>query len=293
MMPEMDGYETMRRIRANPAIADIPLIAVTAKAMKGDRQKCLDAGASDYISKPVDIDMLLALRARVDRPSQGCARPTPTASGLHRSDQPPRIQRPDTDAAPVAAEPGCCWWTTTSATSWRCRKCSADWRSRTASSGRDALRALLKNDFAVILLDVFMPGMDGYETAALIREREQTARIPIIFLSAVNKETEHLMRGYAMGAVDYVFKPVDPIMLQSKVSVFVDLYQMRRQVEEHNRAERELNQAKLQAEQQRLKIERELQASRLRQAAILRSLPVVLFEASHHEDGLRRRFCRF
>ena len=72
MMPDMDGYETMQRIRSIPAIADIPLVAVTAKAMKGDRQKCLDAGANDYISKPVDIDLLLALvRVWIDRSRMG------------------------------------------------------------------------------------------------------------------------------------------------------------------------------------------------------------------------------
>ena len=95
-----------------------------------------------------------------------------------------------------------------------------------ASSGEEALRHLLKGEFAVILLDVYMPGMDGYETAQIIRGREQTKRIPIVFLSAVNKEKEHLMRGYSMGAVDYVFKPVEPVVLRSKVAVFVDLFTM-------------------------------------------------------------------
>jgi CheY-like chemotaxis protein len=159
------------------------------------------------------------------------------------------------------------------------------------TSGRDALRMLMKHDFAVILLDVFMPGMDGYETAALIRERRQTARIPIIFVSAVNKETEHLMKGYAMGAVDYVFKPVDPVMLKSKVSVFVDLYDMRLQVELKNRAEQRLRDENYQAEIERLRITRELEQSRAQQAAILDALPIALFEGSVDADGrLRRQF---
>ncbi|MGH6783342.1 MAG: response regulator, partial [Sphingomicrobium sp.] len=147
----------------------------------------------------------------------------------------------------------------------------------TATSGREALRALLSGDFAVILLDVFMPEMDGYETAGLIRERDQTARIPIIFLSAVNKETEHLMRGYAMGAVDYVFKPVEPLVLQSKVSVFVDLYEMRCQVEAKSRAEQQLRDANYRAELEKIEIGRELETSRQREAAIIESLPIMLY----------------
>ncbi len=150
----------------------------------------------------------------------------------------------------------------------------------TATSGRQALRHLLKDDFAVILLDVFMPGMDGYETAGLVRERDQTARIPIIFLSAVNKETEHLMRGYAMGAVDYVFKPVDPLILKSKVGVFVDLYNMRTQVEEKSIAEQRLRDANFKAELDRLQIARELQVTREREAAIIRSIPILLYMES-------------
>ena len=160
----------------------------------------------------------------------------------------------------------------------------------TATSGRQALRHLLHGDFAVILLDVFMPDMDGYETAGVIRERIQTARIPIIFLSAVNKETEHLMRGYAMGAVDYVFKPVDPLILKTKVGVFVDLFEMRLQVEEKSRAEQELRDANFQAELDKLQIERELQASRARQAAIIQSLPIVLYLEAVDADPRRPDF---
>jgi len=157
----------------------------------------------------------------------------------------------------------------------------------TATSGEEALRHLLKGEFAVILLDVFMPVMDGYETASLIRRRDQTARIPIIFLSAVNKETEHLMRGYSMGAVDYVFKPVDPLILKSKVAVFVDLFMTRIQAEETSRAEQELREANYRAELARLQAEQELEASRKRQAAIIESLPILLYMESA-SDGPRR-----
>jgi CheY-like chemotaxis protein len=107
-----------------------------------------------------------------------------------------------------------------------------------ANSGEEALRQLLKGEFAVILLDVYMPGMDGYETAHIIRSREQTKRIPIVFLSAVNKEAEHLIRGYSMGAVDYVFKPVEPLVLRSKVAVFVDLFTMTKEIQRKARRSR-------------------------------------------------------
>jgi signal transduction histidine kinase len=127
-----------------------------------------------------------------------------------------------------------------------------------ARSGEEALRHLLKGEFAVILLDVYMPGMDGYETAQVIRGREQTKRIPIVFLSAVNKENEHLIRGYAMGAVDYVFKPVDPVVLRSKVAVFVDLFAKTQEIEHKARQEQALLDENLRANAERLKAEQEL-----------------------------------
>ena len=101
-----------------------------------------------------------------------------------------------------------------------------------AASGEDALKALLTDDFAVILLDVQMPGMDGFETAAHIKRRERTRDIPIIFLTAINHGPHHTFRGYAAGAVDYISKPFDPWVLRAKVSVFVDLYEKNLQLRE-------------------------------------------------------------
>src|ERR1700750_668926 len=146
-----------------------------------------------------------------------------------------------------------------------------------ARSGEEALRHLLKGEFAVILLDVYMPGMDGYETARLIREREQTKGIPIVFLSAVNKEAEHLLRGYTMGAVDYVFKPVDPIVLRSKIAVFVDLFAKTKEIERKARQEQALLDESLRANAERLRAEQELRRAEQRQAAIIQSLPMVLY----------------
>src|SRR5919201_3633866 len=96
-------------------------------------------------------------------------------------------------------------------------------------SGREALRRLLEQDFAVILLDVNMPDMDGFETAALIRQRKRSQHTPIIFITAFGDEM-HSAQGYSLGAVDYILSPFVPEVLRTKVRVFVDLFQMTEQV---------------------------------------------------------------
>jgi len=112
------------------------------------------------------------------------------------------------------------------------------------ASGEEALRRILKSDFAIILLDVRMPEMDGFETAALIRKLRRSRDTPIIFLTGA-VEDESVSRGYEVGAVDYILKPVDPDILKSKVAVFVDLYskkaQLRTQVMQQKSAERQLS----------------------------------------------------
>ncbi|RKH66678.1 hybrid sensor histidine kinase/response regulator [Corallococcus llansteffanensis] len=100
-----------------------------------------------------------------------------------------------------------------------------------ATSGEDALKQLLQRDFAVILMDVQMPGLDGFQTASLIKQRERTRTIPVIFLTALSRDAAHVFKGYAHGAVDYLLKPFDPEILRSKVSVFVDLFLKEQQLQ--------------------------------------------------------------
>jgi signal transduction histidine kinase len=104
----------------------------------------------------------------------------------------------------------------------------------TARSGPEALREVLRHDFAVILIDVQMPGMDGFETVDMIKERERSRHTPVIFLTALSKSEVFISRGYSIGAVDYILKPIVPEILRSKVSVFVDLFTKSREVERLN-----------------------------------------------------------
>jgi PAS domain S-box-containing protein len=128
-----------------------------------------------------------------------------------------------------------------------------------AESGSEALRLVLKREFAVILLDINMPGMDGFETAALIRQRKSSAHTPIIFITSFSTADVEVYRGYSLGAVDYLFTPVTPEVLRSKVAVFIELAkknrEIQRQAEALRRAEEERMQRKLDETNARLEWE--------------------------------------
>jgi signal transduction histidine kinase len=157
-----------------------------------------------------------------------------------------------------------------------------------ANSGEEALKCVLKHDFACILLDVQMPDMNGFDAAQIIKSREKSRYIPIIFLSAINKEDAYVFKGYSMGAVDYVFKPFNPDVLRSKVAVFVDLYVKQQQL---------MEQTEMLAESQRRELELEHRAELLeaeaKSAAQLTELNAKLKERQEKLEeamGVRNRF---
>ena len=219
MMPVMDGYETIRAIRAIDRFKSLPIIAVTGKAGAGERQRCIDAGANDYIPKPVEsVELLEALK-----PWLPTTVPPTCMNTSARPAAPPLDGMLDGAAGPLVPilvvddDPA-------KRLALRAVLSPLGYSIVEADSGLAALRCVLAQDFAVILLDVRMPIMDGIETAMLIRQRHQSEMTPIIFITAhVNDELADTDR-YAQGAVDFIFAPVPPDELRAKVSVFANLF---------------------------------------------------------------------
>jgi PAS domain S-box-containing protein len=161
-----------------------------------------------------------------------------------------------------------------------------------ASSGEEALKHLLTREFAVILLDVQMPGMNGFDTARLIKARERSRHIPIIFLTAISKEEAYVFEGYSVGAVDYMFKPFQPDILRSKVSVFVDLYRKQEQIKLQDELLRESERRELE-----LRHRAELQETQARLAEVVGSAmdAIVMFDDAQQvtlfNAAAERMFC--
>ncbi|MDQ6768472.1 MAG: ATP-binding protein [Gemmatimonadota bacterium] len=130
-----------------------------------------------------------------------------------------------------------------------------------ANTGPEALKQVLAAEFAVILLDVQMPGMNGFEVAEIIKSRERSRTIPIIFLSAISKEDAYVFKGYSMGAVDYVFKPFNPDVLRSKVAVFVDLFLKQREIQRTGDLLRESQKRELELEHRTSLLEAEARSA--------------------------------
>jgi two-component sensor histidine kinase len=140
-----------------------------------------------------------------------------------------------------------------------------------AHSGEEALHHLLTEDYAVILLDVNMPGMDGYEMASFVRARKRTRHIPFVFLTALFRDDTHLLQAYSAGAVDMVFKPVDPFILRSKVSVFVDLYLKQAEVQREAELRHQLQEENFRVRAEKLTAEQALRRSQEHQEAMERA----------------------
>ena len=164
-----------------------------------------------------------------------------------------------------------------------------------ASSGAEALKCLLGQDFALIILDIQMPDMDGFETAEMIRGRERSRRIPIIFLTAFNRSDTQVHKGYALGAVDFLFKPIFPEVLRSKVHVFVDLFrkteEVRKQSELLRDAEKHEHARRLAEEKQRWEAEllrRQVEQER----QVSQALALTIRERERAEEALRLRNAR-
>ncbi len=205
LMPGMDGFETAQRIRERDCDSEVPILFLTAFPLASGIVRGYAEGAAEYIEKPIDARLLRStvttLMSARDGPAG--AHRTPRAGILVVDDNPSNLMAVGSALAALQED------------------------VVTVTSGEAALQALEVRDYAVVLLDVVMPGADGFETARAIRNHPRVGGVPIILTSGIVRAADAVARGYAVGAVDFLFMPAEPDIIRSKVAVFVELYKKR------------------------------------------------------------------
>lgn len=231
MMPEMNGYQVAEFVRDNDRTAHIPIIFVTAMD-KNEVSESLGytKGGIDFLFKPIN-EIVLMSKIKVHLELQEKRQLIKYDFDTNNAKSPKILIVDDNEENLVSLEQILGTLDTTIVK---------------ASSGNEALSATLYNEFALIILDDVMPGMDGYEVAEILKFDERTASIPIIFITALNADNKEELKGYKQGAVDFITKPFNGFILLSKVKIFLELYKIKSALE-HLVAERnqELNQANL------------------------------------------------
>jgi CheY-like chemotaxis protein len=238
-LPVLDGWEATRRLKAADATRDIPVIALTAHAMAGDREKAVQAGCDDYETKPVEMGRFLAkveaLLARRGVPV--AAAPPPPAAPPPAPDRPPEPAPapPTPAAAPTPAgrilvvEDNLA-----NREMLRRRLVQQGYAVGTAGDGRQALDQVRGGGFDLVLLDIMMPELDGYQVLERMKADAATRDIPVIMISALDA-IESVVRCIEAGADHYLFKPFDPVLLQAGVSACLEKKRLRDQELEYLR----------------------------------------------------------
>lgn len=217
MMPEMDGYELAEILLKDPRTSAIPIIFITAMDKNDAMEiKGYSKGAVDYIFKPIN-EIIFISKIKVHLELYRKKKQIETVL-LRQQTEDPKILIVDDHPENL----------------YVLEKIlnKLDTRVIKAGSGNDALSATLYHDFALIILDVQMPEMDGYEVAEILKYDDRTENIPIIFLTAVDRDSAKEIKGYKKGAVDFIFKPLNEFILISKVKIFLEIYRIKSGLEQ-------------------------------------------------------------
>lgn len=216
MMPVMDGYEVAERIHNSDRTAHIPIIFITAMDKnQASETRGYSKGAIDFLFKPIN-EVILLSKIKVHLELQKKRAYIRDTLDRHPTEKPKILIVDDNPENLVALQQilG-----------------RLDSEIIQVTSGNEALSATLYNDFALIILDVKMPGMDGYEVAEILKFDERTESIPIIFVTVMDNDTDQELRGYETGAVDYIVKPLNSFILLSKVKIFLELFRIKSALE--------------------------------------------------------------